>query len=481
MRMRPVPFVGGFYADEDRPWSVQDCVNWLPSQAEASGTRTPIILSTPPGLKPFLTFPSSSGESTYPIGPIRGVYNCEGSLFAVSGNALFQVSAAGVPTYIGYIPGTSRVIFADNQIANGNQLLIVNGSSGYVYDTVAKTFTRITDDGYPGAINAVFIDGYLVQIEPARRFAFNSAPADAMSYNTLDRFTSEVSPDLLVSMAVSNNELLLFSQTTAEFFEDSGATQQPFRSKRITMDRGCGGRYTVAKMDNTVYWLGNDGIFYVLAGYQPIRISTGPIEQAIIGLDWDKAFAFVWESAKHKVCYWTFPDGLTWGYDVSSKLWHRRESYGLTRWRVSSMAFWNGQWICGDFQGPQLWTADANYILEGSEKFISERTTGVISDDQSLMLVPRLELLVQVGQKETIPDGGEPSDDHHFRIQYADDGGNNFGYWDEESFGAVGEYNTRVVFTRQGSTRNRVYRIQCSSPRKRDLLGAVIAVQGTTG
>src|SRR6185312_14889109 len=92
------------------------------------------------------------------------------------------------------IPGVGRVGMSDNQISQRNQLIIVNGSSGYVYNTNTKDFARITDAGYPCAINVVFLGGYLVQIEPARRFAFNSAPADALSYNTLDRFTSKCRP-----------------------------------------------------------------------------------------------------------------------------------------------------------------------------------------------------------------------------------------------------------------------------------------------
>ncbi|HEY6021071.1 MAG TPA: hypothetical protein VIY48_14535, partial [Candidatus Paceibacterota bacterium] len=360
-------------------------------------------------------------------------------------------------------------------ISNGNQLLINNGSAGYVYDTVAKTFARITDAGYPGGTGAVFIDGYIIQIEPARRSAFHSAVADAASYNTLDRFTSEVSPDLLVGLAVVNNELVLFSQTTTEFFEDTGATSQPFRTKRITMTRGCAGQFTIANMDNTIYWLGNDGVFYVLNGYAPLRISTRPIEQAIKNLDWSQCFSFVWEDGGHKVCYWTFPDGQTWGYDVSSRLWHRRQSYGLNRWRVNSMTYWNNQWIAGDFQTARLWAVDWDYPMEGSTPFISERTTGVLSDNQNLVLVPRLEVVMETGQDAV------SGVDASLRMQYSDDGGYNWSNWNEASIGQVGQYRQRVVFTRLGKTRQRVFRVTCSSARKRDILGASVVVQGTIG
>jgi len=72
-------------------------------------------------------------------------------------------------------------------------------------------------------------------------------------------------------------------------------------------------------------------------------------------------------------------------------------------------------------------------------------------------------------------------DDHHIRLQYADDGHPNFSNWEEETIGATGEYGLQVVFTRLGAFRNRVMRIQCSSPRRRDVLGAVVQLMPTVG
>jgi hypothetical protein len=71
--------------------------------------------------------------------------------------------------------------------------------------------------------------------------------------------------------------------------------------------------------------------------------------------------------------------------------------------------------------------------------------------------------------------------DHEIRMQYSDDGQPNFCNWDAQDIGAVGEYGKRLVWTRLGSTRQRVYRFECSSPRKRDLLDLVTAMQGADG
>ena len=403
-RFQPVQILGGCYSDSDRSFSLQDTVNWLPEQAEQAETRTPSQFKTPPGLRPFLEIPPTVTEGgTFPSKPVRATYNCEGKLFAVIGKTLYQVSNSGVAIPQGTIPGNGRVVMAHNQISQGNELVSVNGSSGYVYNTLTQVFEKITDEGFPGAIWVGFADGYILGIEPGRRFAFNSDPADALNYNTLDRFTSEYKPDLIVTGVVNNSELILLNETSYEFFENTGATQQPFRSKRIYGDVGCASRYGACNLDRTVFMFGADGKFYRLEGYSWQRISTRPIEQAVRGLNWAQAFCFTWEDSGHSVVYWTFPDGLTWGFDQSTNLWHRRKSYGLDRWRPNTSTLLGQEWYMGDFQTGRIWVMDWDYILEGEDCIERIRTTGVLSDNQNLIEVNRFEPIFNTGQEITVP------------------------------------------------------------------------------
>lgn len=71
--------------------------------------------------------------------------------------------------------------------------------------------------------------------------------------------------------------------------------------------------------------------------------------------------------------------------------------------------------------------------------------------------------------------------DQYLRMAYADDGQPNFSNWQAEPIGEVGEYGKRITFTRMGSFRQRVVRLTCSSPRRRDILGAVAVLQPTEG
>ncbi len=397
MRANPVDLIGGFYADDTLPWSCQDTVNWLPVMAEVGGTRTPSKLATPPGLKPYQNIGT---------GPIRGMHDLEGGRFIVSGRYLYQINNAGVGVRIGVIPGVGRVSMTHNQFKTGYQLLVENGQGGggYVYDSNTQAFGRITDEGYPGSISSDYLDSYLLGVEPQGRYWFHSNLADATDYNTLDRYESEASPDKIVGLAVSQLEVVVFNQRTIEFFYNAGGATGTFQNRRQSITRGCASRHTIAKLDNTLFWLGDDGIVYRLEGYSARPVSTGPMHRAFAGKNWSEAFAQVWEDRGFKVYYLTFPDGMTFGYDVVSGLWTRRESFGLNRWRLSHIVKWGDKWYGGDFQDGRNWELDWDYQLEGDQPIIAERVSPDLADDQSELIIPNAELIFDTGQgPETLP------------------------------------------------------------------------------
>lgn len=386
-----VDLIGGYYKDDTLPWAAQDTVNWLPVMAEVGGTLTPSFLKTPPGLKPYLRVGT---------GPIRGVHNLEGGRFVVSGTTLYRINPNDTIDTIGGVPGTGLVQMTHNQFETGNQLLVENGQGGggYVFTTTTGVFAKITDEGYPGSLSSDYLDSFLLGVEPLGRFWFHSDLATATSYNTLDRYEAEASPDRIVGLAVSGPEVVVFGERTIEFFYNAGRATGTFQSRRQPIDRGCASRHTIAKIDNTLVFLGDDGIVYRLQGYSIVPISTGPMHRAFASLNWSEALAFTWEDEGFKVYYLTFPNGQTWGYDVVSRLWTRRESPGLNRWRLANTIKWGRNWYGGDFQDGRLWLLDWDYIREGDAEFISMRTSPVLANNQSRVIINEAELIFDTGQ-----------------------------------------------------------------------------------
>lgn len=462
MKWTPFPFVGGAYKDEDRPLSVQDTVNWLPTLAEQEGARTGTFLRSPPGLRDE----GAPDDDDYDGGPHRGARDVEGKLFLVIGDGFYQRLNDGSFSRKGTVPGRSLVSMTHNQITNGNQVVIGNGSQGFVYNTVTQVFAPITDSGFPGFANCDFMNQLIVGLEPQRRFMFPSALVDALSYDTTERFAASASPDRIRTIKVARQELLAFGERTTQAFAYTGVTNFLFQDKGVGIDRGAASTFCVVSLDNTVAFVGNDGRVYMLQGYSPLRISDEPIEQALAQSDLSKCFAFGWDDRGHSVYYLTCPDGMTFGYDFATREWHRRKSKGMDRWRLNTMVKWNGDWYGGSCVDGRFFRLDWSWFAEGEgeneEEMVSERTCGVLHDNENW---------VKLGGLRMVFDAGQPgADPHTCQIALSRNGGNTFGNFTYHSIGTTGQFSPPVERYRMGRGRQFVMRVRVSTNRKRDLL-----------
>lgn len=69
--------------------------------------------------------------------------------------------------------------------------------------------------------------------------------------------------------------------------------------------------------------------------------------------------------------------------------------------------------------------------------------------------------------------------DHTLKLRYSTDRGQNWSNWKERSLGATGEYQKRLRFMRLGQSRGWIFEFTTSSPRKTDVLGAVLSPEQT--
>lgn len=388
MAWSPVPLAGGHYTDNARPWANQEVVNWLPVKAERPGARSDLMLRDVPGLRPF---------SVVGTGPIRGAHNAEGTLFIVSGTGLYRISPLGVASSLGTVPGVGRVSMAHNQITGGNEVVIANGSAAYVYNTAEDSFAQITDEGFPGAKSVRFLGQMILYVEPFGRYWGSSDLADATSYNTIFRQEAEGSPDLILHVEPSQGEALVFGKRTIEVWNNTVTENANFQRTTV-IERGAASQGAIVTLDNSVMFLGDDGVLYRLDGYTPIPISTRLLEFGIRREDREKAYAFTWEDGGHKVVYFNFPGGKTYGFDVSQNEWHRRESYGLDRWRLNCLAPFARKWIGGDFADGTLWELDWDYHKEGCDEIVRICRPPMMHNGGNRVRVNGLRFVVDMGE-----------------------------------------------------------------------------------
>lgn len=462
-RQVQLPLGDGSYNDDTLPYDQQECINFIPEGAETPNARNRQILRGAPGLTTLGTLAATA----------RGAANVEGQLFAVAGTTLYSIAGDYTATALGTIAGTGRVVMDHNQIAGGYELAIYAGSNGYVYNTVTQTLTQITATGFEGGIAIGYIDSYIVGLNPLGQYFFNSALADALTYNAADRYQAESSPDAIVGMLVSHREVWLFGARTTEIWVDAGTTPITFqRQSGTVIEQGCGARYSPAKIDNSVIWLGNDGIVYRADGYLPVRISTPAVEQDISQSSWTDAFSMVWSDRGHKIYYLTFTDGKTWGYDAATGKWHRRVSAGLNRWRVSHLVRWNNTWVAFDGFNGNFYAVDWVAYTEDTDALAATKRMPYLSQHGDRLFMQSLELVMDTGFDVL-------SGDESVWMRYSDDGGKTYTNYREKMLGDVHQTGKRLRFTRLGSFRNRVIEITISSPVRRDLIAAYAQIKGS--
>lgn len=387
---RDFPLPDGSYSDETRQFSQQDVVNYLPTLAERNGTRSPVVHKTAPGLKTFARI----GD-----GPHRGAHNCEGRRFIVSGRKLYQVDKDGVATDRGTIPGTGRVTMAHNQIANGNQVLIGTVDNSYLWDTTTGTLAATGV-----ALQSVdFLNQRFLGVDQQRRFWRHSALADGASWSDLDVYSSESSPDRIVGLKVLDGQVYVFNERTIEVFVDQPTETQVYQ-RSVVIQRGCISGDTIVRIAGTLFFVGDDYIPYRLDGYTPVPIGTKPITSDLSGTDPRKLFGFGWEDRGYLVYYVTAQNGHTWGYDVTNGRWHRRESYGLDRWRINTMVKFEQDWYAGDYSNGLMYKLEWGYVYEGCEIMPRKLRTGVLHNAGNRVRVHALRVIADTGNDAVIPD-----------------------------------------------------------------------------
>lgn len=348
------PILGSSYVIRSVNAADNRMVNLYP-EVVPEGGKEPAYLQRCPGL---------ALKATVGTGPIRGLWEHKNLLYVVSGSEFYKVTTSYVATKIGDVTGTGPVSMTDN----GTQIFIACNPDGFIYNTDTLQFAQITDPDFPGAVTVGYLDGYFVFNEPNSQRVWVTQLLDGLSIDPLDFASAEGSPDGLVSLIIDHREAWLFGSNSVEVWYNSGDPDFPLtRIQGAYNEIGCIAPYSVAKMDNSVFWLGADprgrGIVYRANGYTGVRISTHAVEFAIQGYgNLSDAVGYTYQQDGHTFYVLNFTDAdTTWVFDAATGAWHERAGFrngDFKRHRGNCYARLNGDLIVGDYQNGKLYKFD---------------------------------------------------------------------------------------------------------------------------
>ena len=359
------PILGGSYVARSINAADNRMVNLFPEAVpEGSGGKEAGFLLRCPGLRLLATV----GD-----GPIRGLWVTNGVAYVVSGSEFYSLNTSWVATLIGSVSGSGPVSMADN----GTQIFIACNPDSYIYNTSTAVFAQITDTDFPGAGSVGYLDGYFVFNEPDSQKFWVTSLLDGTSIDPLDFASAEGYPDNVIALIVDHREIFLFGTTSVEVWYDAGTPDFPLaRIQGAFMEVGCEAAYSVAKLDNSVFWLGSDargrGIVYRANGYTPARISTNAVEYAIQSYgNITDAIAFTYQQDGHPFYVLIFPSAeATWVYDVSTQLWHERagfENGQFTRHRSNCQTSFNDEIVVGDYEDGRVYAFDLDVYADDDQ------------------------------------------------------------------------------------------------------------------
>lgn len=447
-----IPIASKSAPSRSRALSAERSVN-MAAEIQQEGAKSPVALFSAPGLTSF----ASVGA-----GPIRCMHVMDGLLYVVSGGGVYTVTSAGVATLIGYIPADPLPVY---MVSNGTQIFLTVNPNGYII--TPTTVTAISDPDFPGAASCAYLDGYGIFNDPDTGKFYVTSLLDFSGVDALDFASAESSPDDILRVFVDHREIWLFGSDSIEVWVNTGNADFPFERQTGTiLERGTASGASVAKMDSSVFWLGDDRIVYRAQGYQPVRISTHPVEQAITGYSTvSDAEAFTYTLDGHAYYVLTFPtEGATWVYDAATQQWHERDSrssdVSLGRWRAKSYVSCYGKHLVGDYSAGTVWEMSPFVYSEGDEDLVKTIQFPPLYAEGKRAFMSSLEVDMEVGVGLSSGQGSDPQ----IMLQWSDDGGNTWSNEHWRDIGGTGNYRTRVTWERLGSFRQRTIRLSVSDP-----------------
>jgi len=471
--MKFVGFIGPSYTLQSVNADCQRCVNLYPEIDELGSAKEQSVASLvgTPGLQLI---------ATLPLSPFRGCFtSSKGQLYAVGGNGFYKISNTWNVTFVGYLLSTTgQVSFADN----GTSVVVVDGSNGYVLTIASDDFTQISDPDFLGADMVTFQDGYFIFNKP-NSGQFYISGINSTDLDALDIATSEGNPDNIVGLISDHRDLWIFNKSSIEVFFNSGNADFPFeRVQGAFIEHGCAAKFSIAKMNNTVYWVGQDdkgnGMVFQASGYQPTRISTHALELAIRSYgDVSGAVAWTYQENGHHFYVLNFTNAkTTWVFDTTTNLWHERtyNNAGIQeRHRANGHSFAYNSHVVGDYANGKIYKLNSAYYKDDTAEIIRIRAAPHVSSDLVRMFHNSLQVDLEGGVGL---DGSSQGIDPKIMMQFSDDGGHSWSNEKWSDIGQIGAFKARAIWRRLGQSRDRVYRLTISDPIKVTLLNAQIDV-----
>lgn len=467
--MPSIGFVGAAYQASSPTQDAQELVNWYPETdpTKGAGERGVIALYPTPGFLARVFFGAAV--------EIRGMWVRPGDqyLYVVAGSDLWEVDRTFMGAIVGgLVTATGAVSMTDN----GTSLYLSDGPNRYYYTWGTATFAAIADGAFTGASRVDVVDNFIIYSQPDGN-EWSATDLGLVTTNALSFGRKDSAPDNIVTLIANKREVFILGERTSEAWVDAGLFPFPFQKLAGTnMQHGCAAALSLARLGESFAFLSRDdrghNVVVMMSGYLPVRISTFAIEQAISQYSTvSDAVGLSYQQNGHEFYMLTFPTAdVTWCYDLSTQLWHKRARRDLAgilhRDRANSIVFFNGEVLVGDYASGIVYAASLSTFYDYQDEdsvgnlIPRIRRCRHITEDLNRVFHHSFQLQFQPGVGLVSGQGVDPQ----AMLRWSDDGGFTWSNVHYTSIGKMGEYKNRARWQRLGASRDRIYEVEVTDP-----------------
>lgn len=472
-------FVGPSYTTQSPRAGIETSMNWYVERMESPGAKMPSVLLPTPGVSNYCTLAT---------GPVRGMFSQAGRAFVVGGNTLYELDNLGVATVRGTVSlDNTPVTFAANGDAGG-QIALTSGGDLYILTLATNVLSGPIQDSTATDIKATMVShmsGYFLAFDNSTSKVMISDLNDGLTWDALQFFQRTRGGDPLKSMDVKTDEVWIWGEKTSEAWFNSGASPMPFEPiSGAFFEYGIVAPSSVARVGSSFIWLARseegEGTVMRSTGFQPTRISTHAVEQAICAYETiTDAVSFAYQDDGHVFYVLNFPTArATWVFDETTGLWHERGT-----WNADLVSFdaWHPQYHLIEFGKHLVGDRASAVVFQMSSEFYTDtngngirrvRRAPHLSHEEQRMFYSKLQIDMDVGEGLLSGQGSDPQ----IMLRISNDGGRTWGQERWVGAGKRGEYGHRAIWFRLGSGRDRVFEVSVSDPIPWRMIGAYIDV-----
>ncbi len=398
-------------------------------------------------------------------------------LYGVIGDRIYLFDSLLVPNSLGTIEtSVGNVTIANN---NNNEVIFVDGASGWLFDETASTLTKITTAGFPSSPEfVVYIDGYFIVNKGGTPSFYVSDLNNGTAWDEFRFDSLTAQPNNVVGLGTVHRQLFVIGEISTEVFYDAGGSDFPFRRQNnLILPYGCAASGSIATGQNRLFWLSNDengvGSIVMTDGTIPVRISTPNIEIAIQSYaSVQDAKAYIYKIDGHIFYEINFTAANhSWVYDLTTNKWFEREYEGGNRYKGQAQSYFQGKHYLLLYDEGNLYELSSAYSYHGTEMFRRDRTGIRIKDPVSHEIIVNE---IGINFLQGVGDATGLYADPQVFLSLSEDGGVTFGERIPASLGRIGERRFKTFWYRLGYFNDLVIRLECYAKVKLIILDSYI-------